>query len=52
MKQITRRISELEKRAGTGNPITLHIHKTIVGLNGEPERTEIKVIQLGEGVQA
>ena len=46
MNGIERRIKELEKRSGTDEPIKIHIHKTIIGHDGEVASESEKVVQL------
>ena len=47
MRGIERRIERLEEKAGTGGPLILNIYRTIVGMDGEIERVEEKVITVG-----
>lgn len=47
MKQTTRRIERLERAAGTKEPYIISVHKTIIGMDGEVERTEEKTITAG-----
>lgn len=47
MANIERRIKALETQTGKGEPVTIHLHKRIIGLDGEVERTESRGIHLG-----
>lgn len=47
MKQITRRVKELEKRTGKREPITINIRKTVIGMDGAVEREKSRAIHLG-----
>ncbi|MEK7679682.1 MAG: hypothetical protein AAB356_05780 [Deltaproteobacteria bacterium] len=52
MKRISRRIERLEERAGTGEPITLNNHTTIIGMDGKVEREKTETVRMGKGAQA
>lgn len=46
---ITRRIEKLEKQTSSGEPVTININTTVVGMDGEVQSKTTKVIHLGSG---